>query len=52
MKDILIAMKTSNAPANNNLYQKIEDSKVAKVKKLKLKWKTIKWFLENKKSNE
>lgn len=47
----LIAMKISNCNyINENIYKNTENNKFTKVKKLQLKWKTIKWFIENKKS--
>ena len=49
LKDILIAKKTANA-THETLFKTVDTNNIAKVKKLKLKWKTIKWFLDNKKS--
>jgi len=45
----MIAMKSGNA-TYDTVYRTVETNNLAKVKKLKLKWKTIKWFLDEKKS--
>ena len=48
MKEIKIAKKKS-ITENENVYPFVKSNKLAKIKKLKLKWKTIKWMIENRK---
>lgn len=51
LKEIMIAKKSSKA-TKENLYHCAESQKTTKVKKMKLKWKTIKWLIENKKGSD
>lgn len=46
---VLMASKTSKESDDANKYENVKNTKLAMVSKLKMKWKTIKWLIDNKK---